>query len=250
MAHRRQAEFRFYEGLNDFLPTRQRKQTFFYAFSGTPSIKDAIEAIGVPHPEVDLVVVDGVSVDFGYRLQGGERIAVYPVFEALDIDPVVRLRPAALREIRFVLDVHLGRLARRLRLLGFDALYVPGAEDAFIIRTAATERRAILTRDRELLKNGSVTHGYWVRSTDVREQVVEVVRRFDLRAKIQAFARCTSCNGLIKEVAKDTVQGQVPPRSAEAYEQFFQCACCGKVYWKGSHFERLSRYVEELQEGA
>src|SRR5205823_11484961 len=128
------AQFRFDEELNDFLAPALRKREFDYSFRGTPAVKDAIEAIGVPHTEVDLVLVDGESVDFTRRLTGGERVAVYPVFERLDIAPVTRLRARPLRRTRFVLDVHLGKLARNLRLLGFDALYRTDYDDATIIR--------------------------------------------------------------------------------------------------------------------
>ena len=133
----RSASFRFYEELNDFLPRENRKRAFDYAFNGTPAVKDAIEAIGVPHTEVDLILVDGVSVGFAHLLQGGERVAVYPTFERLDISPLNRLRPQPLREPRFILDVHLGKLARYLRLAGFDAAYGDEADDAAIAARAA-----------------------------------------------------------------------------------------------------------------
>ena len=153
------AQFRFYEELNDFLAPALRKCEFAYAFTGTPSVKDPIEAIGVPHTEVDLVLVDGESLDFTRRLTGGERVAVYPVFERLDIAPVTRLRARPLRRTRFVLDVHLGKMARYLRLLGFDALYRTDYDDATIIRLSLDEQRIILTRDRGVLKHTAVTHG-------------------------------------------------------------------------------------------
>src|SRR5947199_2006143 len=168
-----EAEFRFYEELNDFLPPALRKRAFAYAFQGTPAVKDAIEAIGVPHTEVDVVLVDGESVDFGRRLTGGERVAVYPVFERFDVAPVLRLRARPLRRTRFVLDVHLGKLARNLRLFGFDALYRTDYDDATIIRLSLDELRIILTRDRGVLKHTAVTHGYWVRSTVPRQQLGE-----------------------------------------------------------------------------
>ncbi len=105
-------EFRFYEELNDYLPPEQRKRTIAREITGTPSVKDAIESLGVPHTEIDLILVDGRSVRFDRRLRGGERIAVYPEFERFDISPLHRLRPKPLREPRFVADVHLGTLAR------------------------------------------------------------------------------------------------------------------------------------------
>ena len=157
------ADFRFYEELNDFLPPELRKRTFTYTFNGTPAVKDAIEAIGIPHSEVDLVLIDGQSVDFARHLRHGVRVAVYPMFERLDVTRVTRLRPRPLRRIRFVLDVHLGTLARYLRLLGFDTLYRNDYDDHQIVRLAHEDARIILTRDLGLLKHGAVTHGRWVR---------------------------------------------------------------------------------------
>src|SRR5690348_641805 len=156
------ADFRFYEELNDFLRPELRKRTFRHAFSGTPAVKDVIEAIGVPHSEVDLVLIDGKSVDFGRRLRDGNRVAVYPVFERLDVTSLTRLRPRPLRRTRFVLDVHLGTLARYLRLLGFDTLYRNDYDDHQIVQVAQEQSRIILTRDKGLLKHRAVTRGRWV----------------------------------------------------------------------------------------
>src|SRR5262249_31383318 len=151
--------FRFYAELNDFLPPGRRGVTFTYSFEGSPSIKDLIEALGVPHTEVDLILVNGESVDFAYRVREGDRISVYPVFESLDITPLLRVRPRPLRETRFVLDTHLGRLAAYLRLLGFDTLYRNDAGDDELARISSGEGRILLTRDRGLLKRSQVTHG-------------------------------------------------------------------------------------------
>lgn len=240
------AEFRFYEELNDVLPAERRKQSFAYAFLGSPAIKDAIEAIGIPHTEVDLILVNGVSVGFDYRLQTGDRVSVYPVFESLDIGPVTRLRPQPLREPEFVCDVHLGKLARRLRLLGFDVAYRNTATDSELVETSLAEQRTILTQDRGILKLKKVTHGYLVRSPHVHEQVAEVLRRFDLLARITPFSRCTRCNGLIRAVDKAEVENDLPPQTREYYHNFFRCEVCGKVYWKGTHFSRLEAEVREL----
>jgi len=223
------AQFRFYEELNDFLAPALRKCEFAYAFTGTPSVKDAIEAIGVPHTEVDLVLVDGESVDFTRRLTGGERVAVYPVFERLDIRPVTRLRARPLRRTRFVLDVHLGKLARYLRLLGFDALYRTDYDDATIIRLSLDEQRIILTRDRGVLKHTAVTHGYWVRSTVPRQQLGEIVRIFDLGGNTRPFTRCMLCNGELQRVAKDAVADRLPPRVRMYFDEFAQCQECAHV---------------------
>jgi len=240
------AEFRFYEELNDFLAPARRKRAFAYAFRGTPSVKDAIEALGVPHTEVDLVLVDGESVDFGRCLAGGERVAVYPVFERLDIAPLVRLRPRPLRHARFVLDVHLGKLARYLRLLGFDTLYRTDFDDPELVRLSVAESRTILTRDLGLLKHAAVTRGHWVRATDPRRQAGEIVAAFDLGGCAQPFTRCLRCNGELRPVAKEAVADRLPPLVRAHCEVFTQCRDCGRLYWPGSHHARLRQIVDEL----
>lgn len=172
--------FRFYEELNDFLTADKRRKEFAHNFRGEPSVKDTIEAIGVPHTEIDLILINEVSVDFQFQLQGNERISVYPVFESMDIAPLVRLRPRPLRESKFIADVHLGTLARKLRLLGFDTLYQNNFDDPEIIDLALAEHRIILTRDKGILKQSRVTHGYWIRQQDPIKQTREVIRRFQL----------------------------------------------------------------------
>jgi uncharacterized protein with PIN domain len=253
--------FRFYAELNDFLPGNRAnrnagKRSFSYEYRGHPSAKDAIEALGVPHTEVDLILANGESVDFDYHLREGDRIAVYPVFESLDISPLVRLRPTSgserpLRRTAFVLDVHLGKLARLLRMLGFDALYRNDYEDGEIVEVAQHERRIILTRDRGLLMRGAVTHGYWVRATAPIAQAHEVVRRFDLHDQVQPFTRCLRCNGLLEPVAAEAVRDQVPPRAAAWCEakgiyEYYRCADCGQVYWPGTHHERMRRTIARI----
>lgn len=244
------AEFRFYEELNDFLPPARRKMSFPYEFNGAPAVKDAIEALGVPHTEVDLILANDRSVGFEYNLRPGDRIAVYPVFEALDISPVTRLRPGPLREVRFLLDVHLGKLARFLRLLGFDTSYATEAADEEIIRKAREERRIILTRDLGILKDGRVTHGYWVRRTRAPEQCREVLRRFDLARAIAPFTRCLACNGRLSERTLSEVAARLPARVAARCREFRACDRCGRLYWKGTHYAALRARIEELTRDA
>jgi uncharacterized protein with PIN domain len=239
----RSAEFRFYEELNDFLPAERRKVSFVHSFHGCPAVRDVIQAIGVPHTAIDLVLVEGQSVDFTHRLKGGERVAVYPVFERLDISPLVRLRPQPLRQTRFILDVHLGRLARYLRMLGFDSTYRDDWDDARIIELALAEQRIILTRDIGILKQKRVTHGYWLRSTQPESQLREVVQALDLGSQMQPFTRCLDCNGVIHAAARETVENLVDREIAERFDRFWQCESCHKVYWQGSHHARMLRAV-------
>ncbi len=187
----RSAFFRFYEELNDFLAEEQRKKTFPYEFTGKPSIKDTIEAIGVPHTEIDLILVDGESVGFNYQMRGGERVSVYPVFESLDITPLVHLRSKPLRKTRFVVDVHLGKLAHKLRLLGFDTLFRNDFKNSEIVELSLQEKRIILTRDKRILKHSAVSHGYWIRNNEPKDQLREVVTRLQLEDSFKPFTRCS-----------------------------------------------------------
>jgi uncharacterized protein with PIN domain len=241
---RRSATFRFYEELNDFLPVQLRKAPFDFTFTGTPSVKDSIEALGVPHPEVDLILVDGRSVGFDFLIAGGERVSVYPMFERLDIGLVNRLRPEPLRVPRFVLDVHLGKLARHLRLLGFDTLYRNDYDDATLVRLSVGERRVILTRDRGVLKHRAVTHGYWLRSAEPVRQITEVVETFHLHARIRPFTRCLMCNTLVAETTRPEVAHLLPPDLDPAIARFTRCPGCERVYWPGSHFDRLQEVLQ------
>ena len=187
MPERAHAEFRFYEELNDFLPEERRKRDFAIGIDRARSVKDAIESAGVPHTEVDLILVDGRSVDFTHLLRGGERVAVYPMFEALDISPVVRLRPLPLRDPRFVADGHLGKLARHLRMAGFDTLWTNDWDDDAIVSIAAVQKRTILTRDKGMLRRREVDRGYFVRATESEAQLAEVVRALQLEALLAPF---------------------------------------------------------------
>ena len=242
------ARVRFYAHLNEFLAYRRRQRTFAHSFDGSPSVKDMIESLGVPHTEIDLILVDGDSVRFSHKLRGGERVAVYPVFERLDIRPLCRLRPRPLRRARFVADVHLGALTRRLRLLGFDTLYGRDWDDAHLAAVSAREARILLTRDIGLLKYKSVMRGHWVRGTDPRRQLEEVLRAFSLGRDLQPFTRCTVCNGRLRLVARAAVFGRVPPRVYARFRRFVRCIRCKRIYWRGSHYNRLQALTRSLRQ--
>jgi uncharacterized protein with PIN domain/sulfur carrier protein ThiS len=240
------AHLRFYEELNDFLPPARRKVEFEHRFDRRTSIKDMIESLGVPHPEVELILVNGRSVDFSHIVADGDRISVYPVFESLDVSSLIRLRDAPLRESRFVVDCNLGRLARYLRLLGLDCLYRNDFDDDNVSRISQQQRRIVLTRDRRLLHRKIITHGLYVRAVKPKEQVKEVLQRLDLHGAVQPFTRCTRCNGLLKAISKQTVDHRLEPKTRRYYNDFLQCEQCGQVYWQGSHHERAKRLVREL----
>ncbi len=237
---------RFYEELNDFLPGDQRKRPFEQEFKPTQSIKHLIESLGVPHTEVEIILANGRSVDFAYQPVDGDRISVYPMFERLDVTPLLRLRPRPLRESRFIADAHLGKLARHLRLLGFDTLFFNDVGDDRLVELSVAERRILLTRDRALLMRRELTHGCFVHAIDPDEQLAELLHRLDLFRAVAPFTRCTVCNGRLLGVEKPQVLPLLPKRVAELYTEFWRCSDCAKIYWKGSHYRQLATFVESL----
>lgn len=241
------AEVRFYSELNDFLPLERRGQSIVIDVAPGTTVKDLVESLGVPHTEIEVILVGGKSVDFARRVCDGDRVSVYPVFESLDVSPILRLRPDPLREPRFVVDTHLGRLARHLRLVGFDTTWTNNATDDQLARASVTERRIILTKDRGLLKRRIITHGYFVRATSPQEQVVEVLRRFDLFGALAPFSRCLECNAKLEVAKKEHIEALVPQRISRRHEIFRRCPGCGRVYWRGSHYERLAALVEWIR---
>jgi uncharacterized protein with PIN domain len=240
------SELRFYAELNDFLPPERRFASFACRFQVSGSVKDLIEAAGVPHTEVDLILANGESVDFSYLVRDGDRIAVYPVFESIDITPALRVRPRPLRQVRFVLDAHLGRLASYLRMLGFDALYRNDYRDEELVELSGRESRILLTRDRNLLKHRVIQYGYAVRETNPRRQAREVLERFDVFGSVAPFTRCLRCNDLLAEALKEAISDRLPPSTREHYEEFRLCRGCGRLYWAGSHYRRMERLIGEL----
>lgn len=241
-----QIQIRFYEELNDFLPPSKHKTSFEHFVAAGTTVKDVSESLGVPHTEIDLILANGNSVDFNYQLKNHDYISVYPTFESLDISPVIRLRPHPLRHPIFILDVHLGKLARRMRVLGLDAAYENNLSDKEIQQRSLDEHRIILTRDVGLLKNKNVTHGYWVRQTDPEKQLLEILHRFDLLNICKPFTRCLNCNGILHIVEKNTIQKKLLPHTKQYFQDFVQCEQCHKLYWKGSHYQKLKKWCDRI----
>jgi uncharacterized protein with PIN domain len=190
--------------------------------------------------------VDGRSVDFAHVLRGGERVAVYPMFERLDIAPLVRLRPRPLRDPRFVADAHLGKLARHLRMAGFDTTWRGDWEDEALVRASAAERRTILTRDKALLRRREVERGYFVRAMQSEAQLGEVVRALQLEGLLAPFTRCRECNVLLEDVSPEEVLDRLPQKVRGLYDRFKHCPACDRVYWEGTHFQRMRGMLERL----
>ena len=240
------AVFRLYAELNDFLPRAQRQRDIDLSFASPAPVRHLIETLGVPHTEVELIVVNGNSVGLDYVVHDADRVNVYPMFEALDISPLLRLRETPLREPRFVVDVHLGKLSRYLRMLGFDVLLDLTWDDQQLAAISASQHRILLTRDKGLLMRASVTHGCYIRSLQPRQQLNYVLQRLDLYRLLRPFSRCLECNGCINPVAKSDIEHRLPEDTKHRYHEFWRCSGCGRVYWKGSHYMRMQRFVEYL----
>lgn len=271
--------FRFYAELNDFLSPERKQVEFTHWLKESAAIKDAIEALGVPHPEVDLILVNGESAGFDYLTQNGDRISVYPHLKMLAVEGTSRVRPAPLPEIKFVLDVHLGKLATYLRLLGFDALYRRDYDDAELAQISSQQQRILalliqgmnrvlqalrtrlkfckiiplfsnarilLTQDRGLLKRSIVTHGYIVRSHAPEQQVREVLDRYHLHGAIAPFERCPRCNGKLIAVDKAEIGDRILPLTRLHYDEFSRCQSCDQIYWKGAHCDRIQQLIDRV----
>ncbi len=237
---------RFYAELNDFLPAELRKTPFDYPIAPTQSIKHLIEKLGVPHTEVEIILVNGCSVGFDYLPAAGDRISVYPMFERLDVTPLLKLRPEPLRDPRFVADAHLGKLARHLRLLGFDCLFFNDAGDDRLAEISVSERRILLTRDRALLMRREVTHGCFLHALNPQQQLEELINRLDLLRRVAPFTRCIECNGRLRAIDRQRVLPLLPKRVAELYTEFWRCSDCARVYWKGSHYRQLADFINRI----
>ena len=239
------ARFRFYGSLNDFLSPRQRNSWISYGFKDKPAVKDAIEALGVPHPEVRAILANHSAVDFAHALQHQQQLEVYPAEKYPGLPENYQLREPYKGAEKFILDVHLGKLAKALRMLGFDCYYENNLSDQAIAAIAERENRIVLTRDLGLLKHRNVRWGYWLRSQKPNEQLEEVIKRFKLNNKFKPLTRCLACNELIEAVSKESVLDRLPPKTRAHFHEFFQCRGCRRVYWKGSHYEHMQEAITQ-----
>lgn len=241
--------------LRDMLPAWQRREDPAHlerSFDGHPAVKDVLEALGIPHPEIAALAVNGEPAGLGRRLGEGDRVEAWPAADAarLGLPPAVAPAPEDAAEPRFVLDGHLGRLAAYLRMLGFDTWYRFDADDDRLAAVAATERRILLTRDQGLLKRSIVRRGAFVRSDRPVEQLVEVARRFGLVDRWQPFGRCIRCNTPLLVASREEVLDRLEPLTRIYYDDFRRCPGCAAVYWKGSHHARMTRLVERVRAAA
>jgi hypothetical protein len=238
--------FQFTGPLNDFLRREFRGKFFAHDCPATSTAKDGVEGVGVPQVEVAALRVNGSWAPFTQPLRANDRLEVFPRWEHPPLPPGYALHPPLPEITPFILDVHLGKLARLLRMLGFDCLYERDYADDQIAALAAVESRAVLTRDIPLLKRKVLDWGYWLRSQHPEQQLAEVLHYFRLAGKLQPFTRCLVCNGPLEAVDKSLVADALEPETRASFEEFYRCTVCRRVYWKGSHYERMAGLVARI----
>ena len=220
------------EDLLWLLPARGRQGPVTVRVDGVSSILDVVESLGVPRTEIGRFRANGSAVTSGYRPGNGDRLFVE--------SPV---RPQVIPDQRFLLDVHLGSLARRMRLLGIDTAYQNAADDPELVEQAIAEKRVLLTCDRGLLRRRALPSGALVRGQRVDDQLADILDRFALTPA--PWTRCPACNGLLRTASVEEVAPLIEPGTLRTYQEFHRCQACGKPYWRGAHAEQLSRVVNE-----
>lgn len=226
--------------LNDFLEISEPASAVTIEFELSPSVKDQVESQGIPHTAVQRLEINGIQQNWSYNLCNGDEITLYPYSRDSSCAPIFR------KPKQFIADVHLGKLANTLRLLGFDTIFNTDWSDKEIIERSNNEQRMILTRDLGLLKDGAAQYGYWIRSTDPDVQITELFQRFELSLFVAPFTRCMKCNGQLQQVDLATVKDDVPAKVQDWHSDYWQCRNCEQVYWQGSHFKQLQQKVEKL----
>lgn len=238
-----QASFRFHGALERFLAPAHRGRAVWVECAAVASAKHQIEALGVPHTEVGLLTINDQRAALGHRLADGDQVIVYPAQAAeagSEGERQVAARP------RFVADAHLGALARRLRMAGFDTLYDNAYADPALAELATREGRVLLTRDRELLMRRTVIQGCYVHALQPEAQLRELYERLGLRAWAAPFSRCLACNSALQAVGLEQVGTRVPPRVRERHRHFLHCPQCDKVFWEGSHWQAMRERLERV----
>ena len=235
---------KFHRELNDFLP-RSKNKRYRVKVAGHQTLKDIFESEGVPHPEVDIILVNGKSSRFNRNPRPGSFIELYP--SGIFYQAQVRhLLPSPMKRPKFFLDEHLGKLTRSLRMCGIDAKLFKGKSDKELVQIALLDKRIILTRDIGLLKRSAVRRGYWVRNEDPDRQLEEIIDHFSLKEHIRPFYRCMQCNGIIRKTGKKNVYDLLPAKTRLYFEEYFRCRSCGKIYRKGSHYEKMKSRLAAL----
>jgi len=220
--------------------------TIVYPLSRRASIKDILESLGVPHTEVGKIILDGVEQGFEKIAENGEHFEIHPLSPALPPTMATILRPDPLKSCCiFLVDINVGRLAGLLRMAGFDAENVDKESTSrAIVEKAIREGRILLTRNKDLLKHRELVYGHLVRNQDPDLQLREIIYLYSLENLFQPFTRCISCNGLLADVKKEDIIDRLLPLTKKYFNRFRICTACNKIYWHGSHHEKMTEKLE------
>jgi len=241
-------KLRFDPDFDCFLPGESRGVDIEKLPGHATTVKDLVESCGVPHTEIGYLILNGSgSASFSTRVSDGDHIDILPILPSKP--DLLKLQPASPVTPGFIADIHLGKAARRFRLLGFDTAWFTGSDDLEMLDIMEAEKRILLTRDRRLLMNNRVVFGCCVRSDSPVEQVRQVVDRYGLSGRFRPFSRCISCNGVLEGRSKEKVNASLQPKTRRYYDEFQGCPSCGKIYWQGSHIRRLQTFVDEILQG-
>jgi uncharacterized protein len=240
---------RCYAELNNFLPPNQEFAAFPLSLPPNSCLKDIIDNIGIPSGLIDLALVNNKPVDLSFHVEENDRIALYPVFEHFDISSITKIRDHPLRQPKFVLDVHLGKLASHMRMFGFNTLYQNNWTKETLIAISKKENRILLSRSKSLLETVSLTHAYLIKNIKPRLQLIEVLEWFDLYSLASPFTRCIGCNSTLQFVEKEAILLRIPPKVKNWCNEYQQCKSCNQIYWKGSHYQHMNIFVQNILYG-
>ncbi|MCF8104974.1 MAG: Mut7-C ubiquitin/RNAse domain-containing protein [Desulfohalobiaceae bacterium] len=234
----------FKGGLNYFLANDKPSNRIRYPLKRRASVKDLIESLGPPHTEIGEIRANSCQVDFDFIVSGGDVLVVKPNVPPVDPCRSTILRPEPLAALRFVVDVNVGKMAMLMRSLGFDTAYHWTWRDKKIAALAHEESRIVLSKDIGLLKRKKVTWGLFVRAAEPDAQLREVLNFFGLHPPFDLFSRCLRCNSLLRKVDKQAIIHRLEPKTRKYFQEFSICPDCRRIYWAGSHQEKLLRRIE------
>jgi uncharacterized protein with PIN domain len=237
---------RCYAELNDHLHPEQQFIAFPFFLPPKSTVKKLVDDIGINSDLIDLILVNDRSVDLSYILEENDRVALYPAFETFDISTITKVREHPLRQPKFILDVHLGKLANHLRMLGFDTLYKNDCSNEVLLSYSLNENRILLSKNRILIGNEKLTHAYYVKNKDPRLQLIEVLEHLDLYRLADPFTRCIECNSLLKSIEKEIIFSKIPPLVRNWCNEYQWCNSCNRIYWKGSHYQHMIAFIQSI----
>ncbi len=255
-------EFRFYAELNNFIDIENtnnlelagktdspivNNKYYIHYYRGHPSIKDRIESLGIPHTEIALILKNGNPVEFSYLVQKNDQFSIYPYFYNIKLPEDYKLQEEYPLKPKFILDVHLGKLARFLRRFNFDTLYSNIYSDSEIVEIAEKENRIILTRDLGLLMRKKVKWGCFIKYDDPQKQLKQVFKRYDLAQYYKRKeSRCVNCNSVLVDIDKEKIIDKLKEKTKKYYDEFKICPDCSKIYWRGSHYYQTENILEDI----